>query len=83
MNIIKKAINYVRRKLSVKVSLWVVLFAAIIFYIALAFFFYQAREAVRLEAINRATQILDNTTLRVEAILNRVEAASTMTKWAG
>lgn len=81
MNIIKKAINYVRRKLSVKVSLWVVLFAAIIFYIALAFFFYQAREAVRLEAINRATQILDNTTLRVEAILNRVEAASTMTKW--
>lgn len=83
MNIIKKAINYVRRKLSVKVSLWVVLFAAIIFNIALAFFFYQAREAVRLEAINRATQILDNTTLRVEAILNRVEAASTMTKWAG
>ena len=81
MNIIKKAINYVRRKLSVKVSLWGVLFAAIIFNIALTFFFYQAREAVRLEAINRATQILDNTTLRVEAILNRVEAASTMTKW--
>ena len=81
MNIIKNAINYVRCKLSVKVSLWVVLFAAIIFNIALAFFFYQAREAVRLEAINRATQILDNTTLRVEAILNRVEVASTMTKW--
>ena len=35
--------NYVRRKLSIKVSLWVVFFAAIIFNVALGFLFYQAR----------------------------------------
>lgn len=76
-----RIITYIRRKLSVRVSVWVVLFAAIIFNIALAFLFYQAREAVRQEAINRASQILDKTSLRVEGILNRVEVASDMTKW--
>ena len=74
-------INHIRRKLSIKVSLWVVLFAGIIFNVALGFLFYQAREAVHKEAINRATQTLDNTSLRVESILNRVEVATNMTKW--
>ena len=77
----KRIIAYIRRKLSVRVSLWVVFFAAIIFNIALGFLFYQAREAVRQEAINSATQILDKTSLRVEGILNRVEVASNMTRW--
>jgi len=76
-----KLLSYIRRKLSVRVSLWVVLFAAAIFIAALSFFFYQAREAVRQEAFNRATQILDKTSLRVEGILNRVEVASNMTQW--
>ena len=73
--------NYVRRKLSIKVSLWVVFFAAIIFNVALGFLFYQSREAVREEAISKATQILKNTSIRVESILNRVEVASNMTMW--
>ena len=72
---------YTRRKLSVRVSLWVVLFAAVIFNTALGLLFYQAREAVRQEAISRATQILDKTSLRVEGILNRVEVAVNMTEW--
>ena len=77
----KQIIAYIRRKLSVRVSLWVVFFAAIIFNVALGFLFYQAREAVRQEAISRATQILDKTSLHVESILNRVEVASSMTEW--
>ena len=76
-----KIISYIRRKLSVRVSLWVVMFAAVIFIAALGFLFYQSREAVRQEAISRATQILDKTSLRVEGILNRVEVASEMTEW--
>ena len=77
----KDIFAYIRRKLSVRVSLWVVLFAAIIFNVALGFMFYQAREAVRQEAVSHATQILDKTSLRVDSILNRVEVASNMTKW--
>ena len=81
MKIMNKIIAYIRRKLSVRVSLWVVFFAAIIFNVALGFLFYQSREAVRQEAVSRATQILDKTSLRVDSILNRVEVASNMTKW--
>ena len=77
----KVILHYIRRKLSVRVSLWVVLFAAIIFNVALGFLFYQAREAVRQEAISRASQFLDKTSLRVEGILNRVEVATNMTEW--
>jgi len=76
----KGILAYIRRKLSVRVSLWVVFFAAIIFNVALGFLFYQSREAVRQEAVSRATQILDKTSLRVDSILNRVEVASNMTK---
>ena len=76
-----KILQYIRRKLSIRVSLWVVFFAAIIFNVALAFLFYQSRDTVRQEAVNRATQILDKISLRVEGILNRVEVASNMTKW--
>ena len=77
----KEIIIYIRRKLSVRLSLWVVLFAALNFNVALGFLFYQSRETVRLEAISHATHILDNTTLRVENILNRVEVASDNMKW--
>ena len=81
MTSFRNIITYIRRKLSVRVSLWVVFFAAIVFIAALGFLFYQSRETVRQEAINRATQILDKTSLRVEGILNRVEVANNMTLW--
>ena len=73
--------TYIQNKLSVRISLWVVMFAGIIFIAALGFFFWQARAAVRGEAFLRATQILDKTSLRVQGILNRVEVATNMTKW--
>jgi sigma-B regulation protein RsbU (phosphoserine phosphatase) len=77
----RRIIDYIRRKLSIRMSLWVVLFAAFIFITALSLMFFQAREAVSQEAVSRATQILDKTSLQVEGILNRVEVASTMTEW--
>ena len=77
----KEIVDYIQRKLSVKVSLWVVIFAAVIFLAALGFLFMQSREAVRQEAINRATQILDNTALHVTGILNRAEVSANMTEW--
>ena len=81
MTSFRSIITYIRRKLSVRVSLWVVFFAAVVFIAALGFLFYQSRETVRQEAVNRATQILDKTSLRVEGILNRVEVANKMTLW--
>ena len=73
--------NYFRRKLSVRLSLLVVIFAALIFVTAMSFFFYSARDAVAQEAISRASQTLDNTSLRVEGIMNRVEGVANMAEW--
>ena len=77
----KNPIQYIRQSLSRKLSLWIVLFAAIIFNIALGFMFNQSLKAVRQEAVNRATQVLDNTVLRVNSILQRVETATDNTDW--
>ena len=62
----RRIIDYIRRKLSIRVSLWVVLFASLIFIAALSFMFLQAREVVSQEAVSRATQILDKTSLQAK-----------------
>ena len=77
----KNPIQYIRQSLSRKLSLWIVLFAAIIFNVALGFLFSQALKAVHDEAVNRATQVLDNTVLRVNSILQKVEVATDNTDW--
>ncbi|MBO4447512.1 MAG: SpoIIE family protein phosphatase [Bacteroidales bacterium] len=74
-------VKYIRQSLSRKLSLWIVLFAAIIFNIALGIMFTRSLDEIHKEAVNRATQILDNTTLRVNSILERVETATDNTDW--
>lgn len=69
------------KRLDNKLSLWVVLFAAVILVASLGFMFGVSRQAIRQEAINHATEILENTTLRVNGILNRVEVATNNTDW--
>lgn len=78
---IKRLLQYLRRSLSARVSLWVVLFASLIFLVAFGFFFVQSRNAVRSEAFSRADQVLDNTVQRVTAVLNRVETATDNIAW--
>ena len=53
----KNIIEYIQRKLSVKLSLGVVVFAAVIFLAALGFLFMQSREAVRQVRSMAATAI--------------------------
>ncbi len=76
-----KLISYFRQSLTKRLSFWIILFAVIIFLMALGFMFRNSREAVRQEAFNRANQILDNTVLRVSNILNSVEVGSKMAEW--
>ena len=70
--------NWLKGKLSVRVSAWIVLFATIIFLATLTILFTQVRETVRKEAINRANQMLDEAVLRMTGITDRVETASNM-----
>ena len=70
-----------RHSLSVRLSLWIVAFAILIFSVVLGFMFSQSRKVVRQEAIDKATQILDNTELRINTILERVKASADNTDW--
>ena len=78
---IKRLLHYLRQSLSARVSLWVVLFASLIFLAAFGFMFVQSRATVRNEAFRRAEQVLDNTVLRVTAIVDRVETAGNNFAW--
>ena len=77
---INKLLTFVRKKLSIRVSVVVVLFATVLFLITLMFLFTQARKAVRNEAISRATLILDEVELRMMNLMGSVEVASNMSK---
>jgi len=77
----KNPLLYIRHSLSNWLSLWVVFFATLIFLIALGFMFFESRKAIKKEAINQATQILDNTAERVNTILTKVEVAVDNTDW--
>ena len=77
----KNPIQYIRKSLSTRLSLLVVLFSAIILVAALGFLFGTSSQAIRQEAINRATQSLESTALRVQGILDYVEVATNNTDW--
>ena len=77
----KNPLLYIRKSLSRRLSIIIVLIATIIFVAALGFVFVESRKAVRQEAINRATKVLDNTVLRVNGLLDRVVIASDNFVW--
>ena len=73
--------SYIRRSLSRRLSLLIVLIATIIFVAALGFMFVESRKAVREEAISSATETLDNTVLHVNSLLDRVVLATDNFEW--
>ena len=77
----KKLHAYIQRNFATRVSLWVVLFATLVFLVVMSILFTQSRRAVRVEAMLRAEQVLDNTVQRVNTILDRVEVATNNTDW--
>jgi sigma-B regulation protein RsbU (phosphoserine phosphatase) len=58
-----------------------VVFSAAILVASLGFMFKVSSHAIRQEAINRATQSLESTALRVQGILDRVKVATDNTEW--
>jgi signal transduction histidine kinase len=56
-------------------------FAVVVFVASLGFMYIRSRNYVRDDALQRATKVLDNTTLRMTEILTEVEIATTNTEW--
>ena len=77
----KKLIDTFRRSFSARLSLLVVSFAALVFLAAMAFLFFVSRRYVREEAILRATQVVENSVLRLNSILEDVELSADNLEW--
>ena len=77
----RKILDKIRRSFSMRLSLWVVVFAALVFLLAQGYYSLEARRSVKNEAILRATQVLENSTLRLGAILQDVEEEADDLEW--
>lgn len=74
-------VTYIRRSLSARLSFWVVSCVMLLFVMALGILFHYSRVAVRDEAMEKASQMLEGTLLYVEGTLHDVEVASDNMKW--
>ena len=77
----RKLIDSFRRSFSARLSLWVVSFAALVFLAAMSYFFFVSRRYVREEAILRATQVVENSVLRLNNILEDVQLSADNLEW--
>lgn len=71
----------IRKSLSSKLSLGIVLLAVPIFVISLGLLFLQSRYIVRKEALGRAKSVLNTTTQRLNRHVNAVETATNANSW--
>ena len=74
-------IRYVKQSLAAKLSLWVIACMVLLFIAALCILFFYSRQAVKQEAMEKATQTLEGTLLHVENTLHEVEVAADNMKW--
>jgi len=77
----KNPITVIRHSLSTRIGLLIVFFAAIVFVVSIGFLYMRSRYYVREDAMRRASQVLNNTALRVTEIFNEVEIATNNTDW--
>ena len=77
----KRLLDAIRKSFSARLSIWVVLFAAMIYLAAQVFVSFEARRSIREASISGASQVLDNTILRLNNILEDVELAADNLEW--
>ena len=75
----KNPITIIRHSLSTRIGLLIVCFAAVVFVVSIGFLYVRSRYYVREDAMRRASQVLNNTALRVTEIFNEVEIATNNT----
>ena len=74
-------LNRIKRKLSLKLSLGILMFLVVVFVLALGSLFIYSRQIVKQQALERAHMELANCTQRVNGLMNEVEAATRTAVW--
>jgi signal transduction histidine kinase len=74
-------LNRIKRNLSLKLSLGILLFLVVVFTLSLGSLFMYSRQIVRQQALERANMELENCTQRVNELMNEVEVATRTAVW--
>jgi sigma-B regulation protein RsbU (phosphoserine phosphatase) len=69
----KRLLRYIRQHLSLRLGLLIVLIVTVVFALLFDFLFYRCRRYVQRTALERATQLLDNTAERINGIMDETE----------
>jgi signal transduction histidine kinase len=73
--------KHIRKSLSTRLSLDILLVVMLIFTLSLGFLYWQSRSIIRQEAIDEASHVLDNTALRVKGQMQELETATRNILW--
>lgn len=77
----KRITDYIMKRLTLWLGFAIVILVAVIFTIAISFLFSLSKDYVVRESEGRATQILDNTALRITDIMSEVETTADNMAW--
>ena len=69
----KRLFTYIRQRLSLRLGLLIVLIVSVVFTLLFDFLFYRCKRYIQHAAIDRATQLLDNTAERINSIMDETE----------
>ena len=69
----KRLFQYIRQHLSLRLGLLIVLIITVVFSLLFNFLFYRCKRFIQHAAIDRATQLLDNTAERIDGIMEETE----------
>jgi len=74
-------LNRIKRKLSLKLSLGILLFLVVVFTFSIGTLFLYSRQLVKQQAMECANLELENCTERVNELMNEVEVATRTAVW--
>jgi len=69
----KRLFRYIQQRLSLRLGLLIVLIVTVVFLLLFDFLFYRCKRYIQRAAIERATQLLDNTAERINGIMDETE----------
>lgn len=73
--------NHIHQSLSTRLCLNILFVVVLVFSLSLGFLYWQSRYIIREEAIDEASHVLDNTTLRVKGYMVEIETATRNILW--
>lgn len=74
-------VNYIRKSVSVRLSISILAFVVVIFTVTIGFLMYRSKASVRQAAVDETGQMLNNTAQRLTGIMDEVEVATQNTDW--